>query len=104
MFIRVLFFLFSILGLALGACYDDRVCEELPYLKCCAGYLKCGVTNNQRIYGGSPVLAGDLPWMAVLYYQKHKEPHCGASIISQRFLLTAAHCVAGEIVQKLGQP
>lgn len=106
MLVKVLLLLVGILECAMGACYDDRVCEARPYLKCCDDYLKCGVTNNQRIYGCSPVQAGDLPWMAVLYYQnqKHKEPYCGASIISQRFLLTAAHCVTGEIVQIIGQP
>lgn len=72
--------------------------------------LRCGETTSRqfsselRIYGGSPALEGELPWMAVLYYQLKDEPHCGASVISSRYLVTAAHCVTGDIVKKLGQP
>lgn len=70
------------------------------------GMETCGLSGGgeSRIYGGQPVGEGDLPWMTVLYYKRRKDPHCGASIINRRFLLTAAHCITGDIVKFYGEP
>lgn len=111
--------LFWVLVLCLmceGGRFHDNYCdcEEYPYSECCQEEneigdsvnddQQCGVMGGSRIYGGFPAAEGDLPWMAVLYYDRRNEPHCGASIITRWFLLTAAHCVAGDIVKKIGQP
>lgn len=94
-------------------CLDGSDCDEYPGLQCCQeddydyddnDNEQCGVIGGSRIYGGRPAPEGDLPWMAVIYYDRWKDPHCGATVISRRFLLTAAHCVTGEIVKKIGQP
>lgn len=94
-------------------CLDGSDCDKYPDLQCCQEYdydyddndnEQCGVVGGSRIYGGLPAQKGDLPWMAVIYYDRRKDPHCGATVISRRFLLTAAHCVTGEIVKKIGQP
>lgn len=105
------FILFGITEIRAYICdFDDTVCEYYPTLGCCKkqkvqSSIGCGVMpKTSRIYGGYPAKEGELPWMAVLYYRRRNESHCGASIISQRFLLTAAHCVTGEIVKRVGQP
>lgn len=65
---------------------------------------ECGVIPQTRIYEGTPAKPKDLPWMAVIYYKRGKDPLCGASVINRRFLLTAAHCVTGAIIKFSGEP
>lgn len=65
---------------------------------------ECGIIPQTRIYEGTPAKPKDLPWMAVIYYKRGRDPHCGASVINRRFLLTAAHCVTGAIIKFSGEP
>lgn len=47
-----------------------------------------------RIVGGADASAGGAPYMAAL--MKHGGVFCGASIISENFLVLAAHCVCNS--------
>ncbi|XP_031625896.1 serine protease persephone-like [Contarinia nasturtii] len=77
-----------------------------PAQKACELYLKAPV---DRILGGRPVELGEFPWMAALGYlndQYNVEFNCGGTVISELYVMTAAHCTAlarPPVVVRLGK-
>lgn len=57
----------------------------------------CGVYLN-RITGGEAADLDEFPWMALLEYDTPKGMKfaCGGSLINNRYVLTAAHCINGR--------
>jgi len=59
---------------------------------------KCGlavrrtIRNQNRIVGGRPSEVNEYPWQVLLEIQMHEGPWCGGSLISSRWVLSAAHC------------
>lgn len=54
--------------------------------------------HDRRISEGDPAAAGQFPWYAEMIIDDHLEKRvhqCGASILTPRVLLTAAHCLLG---------
>lgn len=57
-----------------------------------------------KIVGGTKALLGEYPWLAMIFYSKTEKHECGGSLINERFVLTAAHCLTGTILTVAGQP
>ena len=56
----------------------------------------CGRANPvpvTRIAGGAPVGRHQFPWLAALVEPGQHRPFCGGSLINDRYVLTAAHCL-----------
>ncbi|XP_066977455.1 trypsin-1-like [Macrobrachium rosenbergii] len=57
----------------------------------CRGY-RCGTPNREgRVVGGRITQRNLYPWLVSLSYRG--KLYCGASLINDRFLITAAHCI-----------
>ncbi|XP_077300184.1 CLIP domain-containing serine protease HP8-like [Arctopsyche grandis] len=57
----------------------------------------CGNSDTERVHNGHVAKIREYPWMALLKLKRDDQIYfgCGGSIINQRYILTAAHCVRG---------
>ncbi|KAM7360640.1 serine protease grass-like [Cochliomyia hominivorax] len=65
--------------------------------------LSCGKSGGDRVAGGNETSLAELPWMALLRYDAPgDEFKCGGSLITNRYILTATHCVNNNIYPVIG--
>ncbi|XP_020504838.2 ST14 transmembrane serine protease matriptase a [Labrus bergylta] len=82
-------------------CDGTRDCEDGSDEENC----DCGrsMFNRPRIVGGQEAEQGEFPWQVSLHVKNYGHV-CGASIISPRWLVTAAHCVQDDGKTRYSQP
>ena len=60
---------------------------------------KCPIPLKERIVGGEEASIGEYPWLALIGYTSGRGSDvtwsCGGSLIGNKYVLTAAHCVTG---------
>lgn len=72
---------------------------------------ECGQSEDpDRILGGIEAGIGEFPWMAILLYENittrvklRQYNICGGSLINHRYVITAAHCIVGNINKQVGE-
>ncbi|XP_076261040.1 CLIP domain-containing serine protease B9-like isoform X2 [Rhynchophorus ferrugineus] len=66
---------------------------------------ECGVQGSSSIYLGPIADVDEFPWIAVLQYRNstgHLKLSCSGTLVSSRYILTAAHCVTYELNKRIG--
>merc|ERR1712177_83863 len=69
-----------------------------------AGTCQCGIkggTESDRIVGGQETEQHEYPWQVGLVSRNGKTPWCGGTLISDRHIMTAAHCTAGSTASSI---
>ncbi|XP_045483874.1 CLIP domain-containing serine protease 2-like [Pieris rapae] len=59
---------------------------------------KCGSILGNRIFGGRKAKLFEFPWMVLIAHETREGPQfqCGGTIITSKYILTAAHCVVDK--------
>ena len=63
-------------------------------------YIDCGqAQRQQRIIGGTLTEVNEYPWQALLRFDG--DPVCGGTVLSEEWIMTAAHCFDNRQVRNI---
>ncbi|XP_016984729.1 spaetzle-processing enzyme-like isoform X2 [Drosophila rhopaloa] len=79
-------------------CFNVVCCEKREYPQLVENY--CHHDLRPHISNGQNTKSREFPWMAMLLYGDHLEPKCGGSLVSNKWVVTAAHCVRRQNSEK----
>lgn len=67
----------------------------------------CGRQSEEdKVVGGNVTGIDEFPWMGLMEYQlngRSRGHQCGGMLIKDNYILTAAHCVKGDVEIHFGQ-
>ncbi|XP_066973090.1 trypsin-1-like [Macrobrachium rosenbergii] len=87
-----------------GGTADPSLCKGTRCTCCILGPCLCGRSNQPRIVGGQEVTPEHkYPWLTSIYTDSGNTFICGGSLIDDRHILTAAHCLFRDYVYPLSR-
>jgi len=82
---------------------DEHIRRNISVKKFSLFPLDCGrptLATRGKIVNGDKVEKGSYPWMASLWNTRRKKHFCGGSLVANRWVVTAAHCIPSSKIQR----
>ncbi|XP_073445490.1 mannan-binding lectin serine protease 1 isoform X4 [Dendrobates tinctorius] len=83
-----------------GVWINSEIGEKLPVCQPVCGLPRFSRTTIARISRGSTAMKGISPWIAMLSRASGNRPFCGGSLIGDKWIVTAAHCLHHELEEE----